>query len=728
MRIRLRALGALTVAVLAAATHPVIGAAQDVAPLETWPPTLRDGQRAFERDLNAIPDLEQLSKYHVAMASIPHVAGTAGDRTVIQALEKALGDAGLAVETQPLWVYLSTFVSAEIDIVAPNPMPLPIREEALAEDPYSQNPKLMAGFNAYAASGEVTAGIVYANYGTKQDFDRLERMGVSVKGKIVLARYGRNYRGYKAKFAEAAGAVGLIIYTDPGDSGYKRGEVYPIGGFANKSQIQRGSIKTIPYPGDPLTPFKESTKDAKRVEPGTLALPEIPVQPVGWVAAEEILKRMTGKEAPEKWRGGLPLTYRITGGDALRVHMKVEQKREVVETANVFGTIEGERYPDEMIVIGCHHDAWGYGAGDPMAGMIVELEVARAFAKLAKDGRRPARTLVFAAWGAEEHGIVGSVEWVEAHAAKLAKQCVAYINLDMAALGPYLSAGASPTLRRVIADATREVKQIDTGRPKDRGTGEAGQTVFDTWSARREDPTFPGYPQMWDMGGGSDHIGFNCYLGVPCCGLAVRGAPGVSYHSIYDNLNWYRKVVGSYDSAQMLAKIVNVLTARLANAPLLPLDPTRIAPHLHMNLNRLDALARAADFGERQDRERMRSFVKRVDAFGEATAAVWKHVTTLAGTGKLSARDATSVNRLVMSLDRAWIDEKGLPGRPWFRNTLVSTDEDSGYASWVLPLLHHALKNRDIRKWRAALETYGGVLDTLEAAVRRMSDTVSAAK
>ena len=720
----------LAIAVLIAIAPPAptqgdVGASRDFAHLACWPRSARANQLAFEQALNRISSAEQLDAYHRALASVPHVAGTEGDRKVIAALKKAFADAGLEVESQPIWVYLSRFVSADVEIVEPDAMKLPIREEALAEDPYSRNPELMSGFNAYAASGDVTAGVVYANYGTRADFARLKKLGVSVKGKIVLARYGRNYRGFKAKFAERDGAVGLIIYTDPADSGYKRGDPYPVGGFANASQIQRGSIKTIPYPGDPLTPFVEATEDAKRIDAETLALPKIPVQPVGWAAAEQIMKRMTGEAAPEKWRGGLPLDYRLTGGEKLRVRLRVEQEREIVRTENVFGVIEGETHPDEMIVLGCHHDAWGYGAGDPMAGMIVKLEVARAFAELAKAGRRPARTLVFAAWAAEEHGIIGSVEWVEANRKRLAESCVAYINLDMAAMGPYIGAGAAPTLRRVIADATREVEQIGKGR----GSAAEGpaRTVFEVWRARREDPTFPGYPAMGDMGGGSDHVGFNCHLGIPCCGIGVRGAPGVSYHSIYDNLAWYRKIVGGYEPARMLARVVNVLAARLANAPLLPLDPTRIAPHFRLHLHRIDARARAAGLAEREDMARVEALSKRAEAFGRAVEAAHGRVLDAVATGRLDEDRLAKANRALMAFDRAWVDDEGLPGRPWYRNTFAATDEDSGYAAWVLPLFHHALKHGDAARWRKAIERYERVLDRLEEIAAELAAAASPA-
>lgn len=694
-------------AALLATIASALPAQRPVDGITYWPAEARKRELAYERALNAIPDAARIARHHERVASIAHEAGSEGDHETIATLETLFREAGLEVERHPIWVYLPRFVKASIEIVTEDgPIALPLRERALDEDRYSRDPSLLPGHNAFAASGDVTAEVVYANYATPADFAKLRVRGVDVTGKIVLARYGRNYRGFKAKFAEAAGAAGLILYTDPADSGYARGIMYPEGGFANETQIQRGSVLTLPYPGDPLTPFRPATKDAERLDPDDVALPKIPVQPVGWAAAHEIMKRMRGAAVPRGWQGGLPLAYRLTGGTELKVRLMVEQERAVRPTANVIATLPGATHPEQVVVFGCHHDAWGYGAGDPMAGMIVMLEAARSLGEMARRGERPARTIVFAAWAAEEPGIIGSTEWVEANRSMLEKHGIAYVNLDMAAMGTDFRGAAAPALRAVIADATRAVAQVGT----------TDRTVFDVWSASGSDATAPGLPRMGSLGGGSDHVGFYCHVGVPSAGIGVGGARGVSYHSIYDNLAWYRKVVGGYDGAVMLTKVVNVLAARLANAPLLAYEPHRILAQLRFELTTLGPKtgrgAEAADVSSRTValERRMR------DAYRRMRVGV--------AAGKLSSPTIARLNRCLIEWERAWIDPRGLPERPWYRNLYAATDENSGYASWLLPGLHHAIGRRDatiagreLDKIAAAIDRLAAILDRIDTAL-----------
>ncbi|HEX2164024.1 MAG TPA: M28 family peptidase, partial [Thermoanaerobaculia bacterium] len=534
--------------------------------LPGFAPGRRAGQLADEAALRAAVDPARLSAWHDLLSSRPHVAGSPGDREVIDALAREMAAMGLEVEVQELDLYLPRPVRAELTVVSPERVPLELQEAAFPGDPWSDHPELDYGWNAYSGSGEVEAGVVYANFGTKEDFARLAALGVEVAGKIVVARYGGNFRGYKARFAEEAGAVGLVIYGDPEDGGYVRGRMWPEGGWANGTAIQRGSVLTLPYPGDPLTPFVPAlaTDDAagggaavERLDPDAVDFPGIPVQPVGWAAAAEILSRMTGPAVPEEWQGALPFNYRLTGGDELRVRLRVEQERRLVRTANVVGTLVGERFPEQKVIVGCHHDAWSFGAGDPNAGSILVLEAARAFAQAAREGRRPDRSIVFAHWAAEEFGILGSVEWVEAHAADLAENAVAYVNLDMAAMGPRFRASATPSLAELVIAASREAAQA--GAPE--------TTVFAAWAGDE------GEPRLGALGGGSDHVGFYGHLGVPSISLGAGGSPGVSYHTNYEDLAWYRRVVGDdYESARMLTEVVVTAAARLAEADLAPLD------------------------------------------------------------------------------------------------------------------------------------------------------------
>ncbi len=332
------------------------------------------GQSSYVDQLNEVPTPEQLRGWHEMVASEPHIAGTEGDGRQIERLARAFTDMGFEVDVHEIWPLLSYPVSAEVEVMHADFKPgeglLSLKEPALEGDGYSGSPDLTIGFNAYSGSGEAIGEVVYANYGTKEDFEKLAEMGIDSRDKIVLARFGGNYRGYKAKFAEAAGALGLLIFVDPGDSGYSKGEPYPGGGWLTERSIQRGSIKTLPYQGDPLTPFVEATEDADRLDPDAIGLPRIPVQPIGWGSAREIISRMDGPDAPEKWRGGLPMRYPLTGGSELRVRVHVEQDRRIAKTANVIARLEGALYPDQWVIVGCHHDAWNCGAADPTSGLI----------------------------------------------------------------------------------------------------------------------------------------------------------------------------------------------------------------------------------------------------------------------------------------------------------------------------------------------------------------------
>lgn len=680
----------------------------DQPTLTCWPPSELDSYLAYEQALINIPTRDNLLRLHTMLADEPHTGGSPGDWVVINELVQefnAIGSDldGWSVEVERFWPLLSRPIDAALEIIG-NPatgeptLSLELRERALPSDPASQltDYTTTLAWNAYSASGDVTAEVVYANYGTKQDFEQLEALGIDCTGKIVLARYGGNYRGFKAKYAQAAGAAGLIIFTDPADSGYTKGDVYPEGGWANDCCIQRGSIVTLGYQGDPLTPGIFASKDAPRLDPDAIALPRIPVQPIGYGAAAEIIKRMKGPDAPERWKGGLPMPYPLTGGSDLRVRVMVKQQREIMETANVIATLEGSGTPEERaqkIILGCHHDAWINGAGDAMCGMITMLETARSLATLAKEGKRPRRTIVFIGWGAEEFGIIGSSEYVEKRRDELTKNAIAYINLDMAAMGPHFGSSASPELKPLIHDAAKVVPAARE-RP--------GVSVYDEWLARaqpltqQEDAPRIAEPPIGDLGGGSDHVPLLMHAGVPSASLGAGGSPGVSYHSIYDSLPWYWKIVGDdYEPALMITRMATVVATRLADAPVVPMDQLRVYQDLSTHLARLDELAStrgllAADPPSIRSDWRVPGFDRIHAATVEARARATGN-TPKSEVG--SARFAPTYNP--ERINRRWLVEEGIPGRPWFRNWYVSTDETSGYANWMLPGLRKAIEDGD---------------------------------
>lgn len=678
-------------------------------PLRWFQPERRAAQEKLETFLMEAPSPDRLRTDHDRLSSAPHVAGSKGDQRVIETLAAAMEDMGLEVERQEVWLYLPHPVAAEVEITAPEEArrSLPVREAVLAEDPYSGHPDLDFGWNAYSGSGTAEGSVVYANYGTREDFDRLTELGIDLEGKIVVARYGGNFRGYKAKFAQQAGAAGLLLYLDPERNGYVRGRMWPVGGYANPTSIQRGSILTLPYTGDPLTPFEPATRDAERLDPKDVALPEIPVQPVGWQAAQEILSRMDGPPVPEDWQGALPFNYRLTGGDELKVQVRVEQERKLTRTENVVGILRGARFPEQKVIVGCHHDAWSFGAGDPNAGTIVVLEAARVLTQAAARGWRPDRTLVFAHWAAEEQGIQGSVEWVEAHREELSEGGVAYLNLDMAAMGTELRGSASPTLETVLADATR-------GVPKAR---EPEVTVFDDWTGRSGRRSETELPAMGSLGGGSDHVGFYAHLGIPSAGVSASGSPGVSYHTAYEDLAWYRQVVGDdYEPAVMLTRVTTRFLSRLANADLVPLDPALYGPETLRHLEDLKTRA-----GERELEVDLGTLEERARRYGERAGAVRDRLIEALAAGRLDGDALAEANRLLMHLERRWLHEPGLPDRPWFRNLFGAPDANAGYSAWMLPALRQAIESGDataVKEWTRVVQ---GVFERLEADIDRLA-------
>ncbi len=636
-----------------------------------------------QRVISAVEPAE-LRAAHERLGSEPHLAGTDGDWRTIERLTQMFKSAGLKTDVHEIWPLLTRPVKGRVQVMHQTRGGdqaerrfsdfVQIRERALTEDTFTASTELTIGFNAYSASGTAEGEVVYANYGTREDFQLLRERGVDCMGKIVIARYGHNFRGYKALYAEQAGAAGLIIYTDPKDSGSGRGEPYPEGGWANETSIQRGSIVTLPYPGDPLTPFTEATNDAPRLDPEAIDLPRIPVQPVGWDVARQILELMDGEEAPASWQGGLPLKYRFTASPALRVAVTVEQPRDVMRTANVIATLPGASEPDKFIIVGCHHDAWCHGASDPLAGTIVLTELARVFGEAANEGVQPARSIIFAAWGAEEYGIIGSTEWCEANRDMLSAGAVAYINLDMAAMGLRFGSSSSPSLRSAIAHAASVVEHPSPG---------AG-SVLNAWLAQGNEPQ--PVPSFGSMGGGSDHVGFYCHLGVPSCSVGGGGSEGTAYHSNYDTIAWYQKVVGSdYASAHMVTQVCAALVAELANARVLPLDPRGYGEDGLAQLEKIEA--RANELGVDVDFAPVRHAMH---AYGEAASAFVDDVQR----GEEDI-DVARVNDVLLRLERAWLSPEGLPGRPWFMNLYGASDPYSGYAAWVFPALRLAIEEKD---------------------------------
>lgn len=638
----------------------------------------QQAQADLEEMFLKLPESETFKRHLRELTKEPHPAGTPANFRVADYMARVMQQAGMTVERPPYDIYLPTGPGeVELALVTPIRMPLNNKEYILEEDPFSADPNTNHGWNSYSGSGEATAEVVYANYGTKEDFEKLAEMGVSVKGKIVIARYGGNFRGYKAKYAEAAGAAGLIIYTDPEDSGYMRGLPYPEGKMFNESTIQRGSVLTLDYTGDPLTPFEpalplDGNQKVDRLDPNEVAFHTIPVTPIGYGAAKEILGRMSGQPVPVNWQGGLPFTYRIDGGKELTVHIKVNQPKDFVRIENVIGTLEGSEYPDEWIILGCHYDAWEFGATDPNSGTAMLLTLAEALGDLARQGYRPKRTIKIGHWDAEEHGILGSTEWVEQFRDELDQKAIAYFNADGACSGLTFGSSSSPSLKSLVIESTKIV-------PYPKGD----QTVYEHWLERGSDQSKG--PNIGNLGGGSDHLGFYAHVGVPSASVGMGGP--TMYHSLYDNFHWY-ETVGEPDfvSGPTVAKVLGVMSLRMANADILPFGVARYGTDLVQHLGNAEK-----EIKQYAPQFSAKAMIDQASILQKNGAAYQETLNKVLQSKNPDKAKLAEINKTLISMERSFVDSKGMAYGAWFRSLYASSDPYSGYASWMLPgLLYEA--------------------------------------
>ena len=593
-------------------------------------------QLATEEVFTSLIDDTRFKIHLKELTKKPHVAGSKANNDVIDYIAKSMNNAGLAVKKYPYDIYMSKAPGESyLEIVQPKRQPLSMKEDIVEGDPFSEDEDLWKGWNAYSGSGEVTAEVVYANYGRKEDFEKLKEMGVDVSGKIVIARYGGNFRGYKAKFAEAAGAAGLIIYTDPIDSGYFKGLVYPEGPYYSESTIQRGSLLTEDFTGDPLTPYEPALPldgeiKIKRKKPEDAQLHSIPVTPIGYGAAKEILAQMNGDVVPSGWQGGLPFTYRLQGGSALKVFLKVEQPREFVRVHNVIGTVKGSVYPDEWIILGCHLDAWGFGATDPNSGTAMLLSLSETLGKLVNEGKGPKRSILIGHWDAEEHGVIGSAEWVEEMRDELNAKAVAYMNFDGGVSGKRFGASSSPSLKELVLASA---KQVDYPY--------SDLSLYDQWRGAKEAPS------IGNLGGGSDHIGFYMHVGVPSMS---GGAGGTTvYHSNYDSFRYYERYVDpEFQMGPTIENFAGIMSLRLANATLIPYDLNRYPNDLKMHFDR-------AEEKVRQLKSDFKGFEKTRQAINElsvAAASATENLSNRVSDKGLSAVEIQFLNRQLIALEK----------------------------------------------------------------------------
>jgi N-acetylated-alpha-linked acidic dipeptidase len=635
------------------------------------------------------PNPENIRKHLRVYTEEPHIAGTEADYQTAVYTRDRLREYGISAEIVEYQVLLPYPKEISLEMTKPNSYKASLKEDTVQEDKDSFDTNVTGAFNAYSANGEVAGQLVYVNYGLPADYRRLSEMGVSVKGKIAIARYGRAFRGVKAKVAEENGAVGLLIYSDPADDGYGAGDVFPKGPYRSPSSVQRGSVLyTFLYAGDPLTPGVAATKDAKRLSPDQAnALPKIPVQPLSYRDAAPLLEAMGGPNVPRNWQGMLPFSYHIGPGPT-EIKLKTNFDFQVRKIWNVIGEIKGSTEPEKLVILGNHRDAWVYGAVDPNSGSSAMLEVARSLGELLKKGWKPSRTIIFGSWDAEEFGLIGSTEWVEENAERLSKNAIAYLNVDVAVNGSNFGVSGVPSLMAFAHSVMADVNDPKTGK-----------SIFESWVTRQRGEK-PGSIKVGDtnfqigsLGSGSDYTPFLQHLGVPALDMGFGGAYGV-YHSMYDSFYWMEKFgdpTFAYHST--LAKLWGLMAIRLSNDALLPFDYSNYARQIEKFV---DAIAREAKENELDIN--LNELKKAASEFRQTTEIYQEKLNR----ERPSANNLKLFNEAMIKAERAFIDSKGLSQRPWYKHIVYAPGIYAGYEAEIFPALQEAIDSKDISQGRSA--------------------------
>jgi len=688
-------------------------------------------ERDWETKFRAMPSPDSLRSYMRRLSARPHHVGSPYDRDNAEWILAKFKSFGLDAHIETFDVLFPTPLERVVELVAPTKFVATLQEPAVPGDPTSgQKSEQLPTYNAYSIDGDVTAPLVYVNYGVPADYERLERMGISVKGAIVIARYFGSWRGIKPKVAAEHGAIGCLIYSDPRDDGYTQGDVYPQGPWRPREGAQRGSVMEMEvYPGDPLTPGVGATKDAKRLPIAQApTLTKIPVLPISYSDAQPLLAAIGGPVAPEEWRGGLGITYHVGPGPA-RVHLRVKFDWSLKTLRDVIARIPGSAAPDEWVIRGNHHDAWVNGAEDPISGQVPLLEEARAYGELLKQGWKPRRTIIYAAWDGEEPALLGSTEWVEAHADELSHKAVAYLNTDSNGRG-YLGMAGSHSLQRFINDVARDIDDPETRltvwkRAQLRAVADAAT------EDRRNEIRGEHDLRIGALGSGSDYSPFLQHLGIASLNLEYGGEDGGGiYHSIYDDFAWYTRFSDtSFVYGRALAQTVGTAVMRLADAEVVPYEFTsfgatvgRYGKEVEKLLQ--DAQAETAERNRQIDdgvfaatadpRERSVAPTRRdppphldfaplqnaIDAVTRAADRYETAFTRAQATGTAFAQpSAAALNATLIRTERALLLGEGLPRRPWFHHAIYAPGFYTGYGVKTLPGVREAIEQRN---WKEA--------------------------
>ncbi len=648
-------------------------------------PTVRLSAQSFEQALLAVPDTASMRQMSRDLSAVPHMAGTPAQAATRDYVLAHLKSWGIDAWSKEYSVYIPQpdTVSAWI-LMGPRGKPARL---SLTEP--GTGPQIPP-FNGYTGDGDATADVVYVNYGLIEDYKTLDSLGLSVSGKIALVRYGRSFRGIKAREAQKRGAIGLIVYSDPQDDGYFRGDVYPKGPMRNADGIQRGSM--MDSNGDPTTPSWASVEGARRIPEDSLDIPKIPIIPMSYGNARRFLEPMTGPAVPQSWQGGLPFHYHAGPGPA-RARLKVKTERGARafhKIWNTVGMIRGSRWPNEWVVVGGHRDAWGPGARDNVSGTVSVLEAARAFATVARAGQMP-----------EEWGLIGSTEWVEELEDTLRAHVVAYINEDGTFSGPNFSGAGSPSLKPLFRAAAHVV-------PDPTGPG----TVYDVWlKAHNGDTTAL---TMGNLGGGSDFAGFYHHLGIPSGGIGFDGPDGI-YHSMYDSYDWMSRFGDpSYKAHRAGAQLVAVILGRLANSDLLPLDYAAFGAEMNGLVSQLDSGIAKKQWTQTVSTQALKDALDRLTAVARAFGTARDNATRA---GTVDSARAQRINQALMAVERRLTRPDGLVSRPWFKSLQFAADLDNGYATMAFPSVNEAIRYADAQTANKELVDLVNRVDQARAAL-----------
>jgi N-acetylated-alpha-linked acidic dipeptidase len=702
-------------------------------------------ERQWEEKLRAIPSPENLRTYMQRLSAHPHHVGSPHDKDNADWIASKFKDFGLDTHIEQFDVLFPTPKERLVELVEGGPkFTAKLQEPALPQDPTSnQQSEQLPSYNAYSIDGDVTAPLVYVNYGIPEDYEQLERMGISVKGKIVIARYYHSWRGIKPKVAAEHGAVGCLIYSDPHEDGFVQGETFPAGPYRPLDGVQRGSVADMPfYPGDPLTPGVGATKDAKRLKMEEAAtITKIPVLPISYADAQPLLAALTGRVAPEGWRGGLGITYHIGPGPA-KVHLKVKSNWGIKPVYDVIGKIQGSTFPDEWVIRGNHHDGWVNGAEDPISGMVAVLEEARALGELVKSGWKPKRTIIYCAWDGEEPGLLGSTEWAEAHYDELRAHGVAYINSDSNGRG-YLGIEGSHTLEKFSNDIAREISDPETKLSAWKRNWL--HEIADTKAAeQREEIRKRPELRIPALGSGSDFTAFLQHDGVASLNIGFGGEDGGGiYHSIYDDFYWFTHFSDTdFVYGRALAQTGGTAVMRLADADLLPFEFGGFADTVQTYLKELKALSQKMQDDIRERNRQIDEGVfsatndpkkplippaveavpphlnfapleNAVDALTRSAAAYRKALEEANRNGgvALAAASIAEINKMLIDSERKLTNAEGLPNRPWFKHQLYAPGFYTGYAVKTVPAVREAI---ELKQWKQADEAIVVVAQILQ--------------